>query len=31
MNLFERIPTRWLIAGAGLACLVLWAGPGWAY
>lgn len=30
MNLLERIPTRWLLTGAALACLVLWAGPGWA-
>lgn len=27
MNFLERIPTRWLLAGAGLACLVLWAAP----
>lgn len=30
MNFLERIPTRWLLTGAALACLVLWAGPGWA-
>lgn len=30
MNLFERIPTTWLLTGAGFACLLLWAGPGWA-
>jgi mono/diheme cytochrome c family protein len=27
MNFFERIPTRWLLAGAGVACLALWAAP----
>lgn len=27
MNFFERIPTRWLLAGAALACLALWAAP----
>ncbi|MEO8152958.1 MAG: hypothetical protein ABI605_07805 [Rhizobacter sp.] len=27
MNLFERIPTRWLLIGAALACLALWAAP----
>ena len=27
MNLFERIPTRWLLTGAALACLALWAAP----
>lgn len=30
MNFLERIPTGWLITGAAFACLVLWAGPGWA-
>lgn len=30
MNFLERIPTRWLLTGAALACLLLWAGPGWA-
>lgn len=30
MNLLERIPTGWLLTGAAFACLVLWAGPGWA-
>lgn len=27
MNFLERIPTRWLLAGAALACLALWAAP----
>jgi cytochrome c553 len=27
MNFLERIPTRWLIVGAALACLALWAAP----
>jgi len=27
MNFLERIPTRWLLAGAGMACLALWAAP----
>jgi cytochrome c553 len=27
MNFFERIPTRWLLTGAALACLALWAAP----
>jgi cytochrome c553 len=27
MNLLERIPTRWLLTGAALACLALWAAP----
>jgi len=27
MNVLERIPTRWLLAGAALACLALWAAP----
>jgi hypothetical protein len=27
MNFLERIPTRWLLAGAALACLVLWTAP----
>jgi len=27
MNFFERIPTRWLLAGAALACLALWTAP----
>jgi cytochrome c553 len=27
MNFLERIPTRWLLIGAGLACLALWAAP----
>lgn len=27
MNFLERIPTGWLLAGAALACLVLWAAP----
>lgn len=30
MNFLERIPTGWLLTGAGFACLLLWAGPGWA-
>ncbi|MBX3620254.1 MAG: choice-of-anchor D domain-containing protein [Rhizobacter sp.] len=30
MNFFERIPTSWLLTGAAVACLLLWAGPGWA-
>jgi cytochrome c553 len=30
MNFLERIPTRWLLTAAALACLFLWAGPGWA-
>jgi cytochrome c553 len=30
MNLLERIPTSWLLTGAAFACLLLWAGPGWA-
>lgn len=30
MNFFERIPTGWLLTGAAFACLLLWAGPGWA-
>lgn len=30
MNFLERIPTGWLLTGAALACLLLWAGPGWA-
>lgn len=30
MNFFERIPTSWLLTGAALACLLLWAAPGWA-
>jgi cytochrome c553 len=27
MNFLERIPTRWLLIGAGLACLALWTAP----
>ena len=27
MNFLERIPTRWLIVGAALACLALWTAP----
>lgn len=27
MNFLERIPTRWLLTGAALACLALWAAP----
>ena len=27
MNFLERIPTRWLLVGAALACLALWAAP----
>ncbi|MBC7955896.1 MAG: c-type cytochrome [Cytophagales bacterium] len=27
MNFLERIPTRWLLAGAAMACLALWAAP----
>ncbi len=27
MNPLERIPTRWLLTGAALACLALWAAP----
>ncbi len=27
MNFLERIPTRWLLAAAALACLALWAAP----
>jgi cytochrome c553 len=30
MNFLERIPTSWLLTAAAFACLVLWAGPGWA-
>ncbi|MCR5885332.1 hypothetical protein LRS03_21720 [Rhizobacter sp. J219] len=30
MNFLERIPTRWLLTGAAFACVLLWAGPGWA-
>jgi hypothetical protein len=30
MNFLERIPTSWLLTAAALACLLLWAGPGWA-
>jgi cytochrome c553 len=27
MNFLERIPTRWLLTGAALACLALWTAP----
>ncbi len=27
MNFLERVPIRWLLAGAGAACLALWAAP----
>ncbi len=27
MNFLERIPTRWLLTAAALACLALWAAP----
>ncbi len=30
MNFLERIPNSWLLTAAALACLALWAGPGWA-
>lgn len=30
MNLLERIPIGWLLTASALACLLLWAGPGWA-
>ena len=30
MNFFERIPIGWLLTAAVVACLVLWAGAGWA-
>lgn len=30
MNFLERIPNSWLLTAAAIACLLLWAGPGWA-
>lgn len=27
LNMLERIPTRWLLAAAVVACLLLWAAP----
>ncbi len=29
-SMIERIPTRWLLTGSALLCVLLWAAPSWA-